>query len=90
MKKIIFSIVLVLGVLFFSGCTENQRAKQFGGSLKIKIDKNEKFVNATWKKGNLWIVTKKRNKNETTKETYYFKEDSSFGLMEGEIKFIEQ
>jgi len=90
MKKIIFSIVLVLGILFFSGCTEKQRAKQFGGSLKIKIDKNEKFVNATWKKENLWIVTKKRNKNETSKETYYFKEDSSFGLMEGKITFIEQ
>lgn len=86
MKKIL--LVLIVALMFL-GCTENQRAKEFGGNMIITLDEDVKLVEATWKGDELWYLTRSRKDDEVS-ETYTFKEHSSFGIMEGTVTFIEQ
>jgi hypothetical protein len=87
MKKTLLSLALMIGLL---SCTENQMARQFGGSETIELNPGDRLVNVTWKGKSgtdLWILTKK----DTTAPTQYsFKEKSNFGVWEGEIIIIEK
>lgn len=80
MKKL---ILLSLFAIFIASCTENQRAKTFGGSGTIKLNKNEVLLNLTWKENNLWLFVE-----DTASHKKYFREDSNFGLMEGKMEII--
>lgn len=88
-KKGLLLVVMLISLISITSCTENQRAKQLGGSTTYDIPASRKFVNATWKDDNLWIITRNRVTTDT-KEVYYFSEKSSYGLMEGNITFIEK
>lgn len=77
MKKTL--ITLILG-LFLISCTDNQRAKSFGGTETIQLKENEEFVNITWKQDNLWVIVKNTSTNE-----FYAREKSSFGMLEGKV-----
>lgn len=88
MKKIVLGL---LGIISLTSCTENNRARVWGGTETIQLEEGVRLVNVTWKgeKGatDLWMLTKK----DTTKpSTYYFKEKSSFGVMEGQVIIIEK
>ena len=85
MKKL---LVLLVGLLLLS-CTEKQRAKSFGGDMVIDLPKGEKLIEATWKGEDLWYLTRPMRSNESP-EIYIFREDSSFGVMEGTVTFKEQ
>ena len=92
MKKLIgiFVSAITLTTIIY-GCTENQMAKNFGGTETVVLPKGRRLVNITWKgeKGaaNLWILTKE----DTTKSTtYYFEEKSDIGMMEGKVTIKEQ
>ena len=78
MKKII--LVLSLATLIFASCTENARARHWGGTEKIELKKHEVLLNATWKESNLWVLTQ-----DTITKVNHFREHSSYGVMEGEI-----
>lgn len=81
MKKSIFKVaILATLVLGLFACTDNQRARNFGGTETIKIEPQEKFINITWKQDNLWVIVQ-----DTVTGTYYAKEKSSFGLMQGKV-----
>ena len=69
----------MLGTLSVS-CTENQRAKNFGGTEEVRLNKNEILLNVTWKGDQMWICTK-----DTSTGTSYFREKSNWGVMEGTI-----
>ena len=71
-----------------SGCTENQRAKSFGGSMTKNLPKGHKLVTATWKESQLWYLSRPM-RNDEVPETYEFIEISNFGLMEGKVVFVE-
>lgn len=90
MKKVLLNLLLiiVISTMVFS-CTENTRAKTFGGTATIVLPKGEKLINATWKDTNLWYLTRKRSPSESI-ESYTFQESSSFGMVEGTVKIIEQ
>lgn len=77
MKKIILT-----GILIFSlfSCTENNRARQWGGTEELTLKKDEVLINMTWKESNLWVQTL-----DTTTGIQYFREKSSWGWLEGEI-----
>ena len=81
MKKtnILLSIIFVLTFMLTS-CTDNQRARKWGGTETIQLEPNEKFINITWKGDDLWVIVE-----DTTTHIYYAKEKSSFGVMEGKI-----
>lgn len=76
-------------VASLSACTDNKKSKTFGGTQTVKLEKGQKFINATWKESNLWILTRGRHENEPV-ESFIFKEKSSFGLIEGKVVFEEQ
>lgn len=85
MKYIIGCIV---ALLVFAGCTDKQRARQFGGETTVSLEKGQKLVNATWKQDNLWLLTRDFKPGEEAQK-YRFVEDSSFGMMEGKITIYE-
>ena len=77
MKK----LALVLGVaLTMVSCTENVRARHFGGTEEIAMKPNEILLNVTWKDSQMWILTK-----DTVTGVSYFREKSSWGVLEGTI-----
>jgi hypothetical protein len=84
MKKI---IGLLLVITMFS-CTSNERAKHWGGTMKIELDRGQKLVDVTWKESSLWYMTRDMKDGETA-DTYTFKEDAPFGIVEGKVIFIE-
>ena len=73
-------ITTLLGLLLLSSCTDNARARNFGGTENITLDKNEVFMAATWKEADLWITVK-----DTVSGDYIFREKSSLGVLEGKI-----
>ena len=79
MKKIILLLGLGLSLL---SCTDNARARTFGGNEEITLPANHRFINATWKETNLWVVTQ-----DTITGVFYMNEKSSFGVLEGSIEF---
>lgn len=84
--------ILVVFVLFLSacllGCTENERARNYGGEQTVKLPKGEKLIEATWKENNLWYLTEPMDSDYIPK-TRIFQESSDFGVWNGKIIFIE-
>jgi hypothetical protein len=86
MKKL---IIIAIAAISLTSCTENQRARSFGGTEVINLEAGTRLVNVTWKgkDASLWILTKK----DTTKATtYYFNEKSGFGVLEGQVIINEK
>jgi len=82
-------MILIVGIsMMATSCTENTRAKSFGGKMTINLEQNVKLVNVTWKESDMWILTRPMRAGETP-EVYKFVEKSSFGVMEGEITIVE-
>ena len=77
MKKI---TIVAITLLALCSCTDNESVKNYGGTQKIKVLPQEKFINITWKGDNIWVVTQ-----DTITKTYYAREKSSMGIMEGTI-----
>lgn len=77
MKKILLTLSLI--TLLYS-CTDNQRAKNFGGTEEIQLKPNEVVLNVTWKETEMWICTK-----DTTTGIVYFREKSNWGVLEGTV-----
>ncbi|MDF2534009.1 MAG: hypothetical protein K0R18_166 [Bacillales bacterium] len=86
-KKIIVLIILAnLAIGALVGC--NSVAKKMGGTINVDLPKGQKLVNVTWKDANLWYLTKQMKDGDIA-ETYEFKEDSNFGIVEGKVIFKE-
>lgn len=82
MKKVIGILVAVIFVLSLTSCTQNMRAKQWGGEASMELPANQKLVMVTWKDNDLWYLTKPMVASDSA-ETYTFQEESSWGLLEG-------
>ena len=82
-------MIIIVGIsLATTSCTDNMRAKSWGGEMSVNLPANQKVVTATWKDADLWILTRPMRAGEKS-ETYNFIEKSTFGVMEGEIIIIE-
>ncbi len=84
MKKLL--LILSVGILLTS-CTDNQRARSFGGRETIELEANRKLINISWKQDDLWILTEQVD--SIIPKVYKLQEKSSFGLMEGTIVIKE-
>lgn len=72
------------------GCTEQQRARAWGGNATVELKSGQKLVNATWKgESDLWLLTRQRRADEAP-ERYVFEESSSWGVIEGRVVIIEK
>jgi hypothetical protein len=80
-------VVCMLAVL--ASCTENQRAKEFGGTAKVELPAGTKLVTATWKEEQLWYLVRPAKEGEKP-ETLTLYESSSFGVLEGKVIFVEK
>ena len=79
---LVATIAIIALVVVLTGCTENSRAKSFGGTANITLPANQKLIIATWKDDDLWYLTRPMRPDETP-ETYSFSEESSWGIWEG-------
>lgn len=82
-------IILVLLVLLsISGCTSQQRAKKYGGTAKVELDRGQRLLEVTWKGDELWYLTEPMDDSYVPKEKV-FQEKSSMGIIEGKVIFVE-
>lgn len=78
-----------MACLCIGGCTDNLRARHFGGTMTVALPPHTKLVNAAWKEGNdLWYLTRPMEANEYP-ITSTFIESSSMGVFNGKVVFIE-
>jgi len=87
--KKFFGVCCLAFVLVVSACTQNSRAKSFGGTATITLPAGKTLVTATWKDDHLWYLTRDRSVGETP-TTYQFHEKSSYGVLQGAIIFEEK
>ena len=70
-------------------CTKHKRTRSWGGEETITLPSGMKLLEVTWKENNsLWYLLEPMDSNYIPK-TKIFKENSSFGIMEGTVKFVE-
>ena len=72
--------MVAITLLALASCTDNERARNFGGTETIKLEPSEKFMNLTWKQDDIWVIVQ-----DTITGTFYAKEKSSFGIMQGKV-----
>ena len=87
MRKVLLCLIALIALL--TSCTENQRARTFGGTLTIELPAGEKLVMATWKETDLFYLSEPMDSDYVPK-TKIFKEDSSWGVMESTVVFKER
>lgn len=88
-KQIMYLVGVILVCVFMLAITPKQSiTREFGGSCDVYLPKGEKLVNITWKKDSLWYCTRKMKDNESA-ETYTFKEEAAFDIIEGTVTIIE-
>lgn len=81
--KIVLSFILLL-----AGCTDNQRARNFGGTATENLPAGQKLAAAAWKQDDLWLLTRPMRPDETP-ETWSLRESSSFGIVQGNVIIVE-
>lgn len=86
MKHLITALAIFC---LFAACTENTRAKNFGGKGELILPQGQKLITVTWKETNLWYLTRPMSSIDSA-QTYLFKESSSWGTWEGEFIIKEQ
>lgn len=85
MKRRMMVTGMIVGMfLAVVGCTEQERAKNLGGSTTIELPEGKKLVMVTWKESQLWILTRDMREEDLV-ETYNFAEKSSWGIFEGNV-----
>lgn len=87
MKTKLYTIIAAI-ILLLSSCTDQERAKGFGGTAEVELPAKQKLINVTWKETNLWYLTRPMREGEKA-ETFTLQESSSFGVMEGKVIFKE-
>jgi len=80
--------VCLMAFAMAGGCTEQQRAKSWGGTATIDLPPGQKLVTVTWKGDEIWFLTRDMYEGERP-EAYDFEESSSFGILEGKVVFQE-
>lgn len=88
MRKLFSVALVIVGIITMVGCTANERAKRYGGTMKIELPAQQKLVVATWKDDHLWYLTRPMRAGEQA-EVYTFHEDSSWGVMQGTVLITE-
>lgn len=89
MSKLYYILFAIISLAFiFSSCTENQRARTFGGTTTINVEKGKKVTMATWKEENIFYMVEDMDSGYIPKDKELI-ESSSFGIIESKIVFHE-
>lgn len=88
MKKI-YLFLSLLTILSFSSCTEQERARNFGGKIEIEVPAGYKVTSATWKEAELFYFLEPMEEGYVPKEKKFI-ESSCYGFWESEVTFKEK
>lgn len=75
--------------ILFASCTEQVIVKKVGGNLNVDVQKGYKVTSATWKGTDLFYFIEPMEEDYEPKKKI-FVENSSFGVIESKITFIEK
>lgn len=81
-------MTIVLIIVLVSSCSEQGKARSYGGEMNVTLEPNQKLVEVTWKGSQLWFLTKEMSGDDTA-ESYNFYEKSTLGIIEGSVKIKE-
>ena len=84
MKKF---LLIIATLLLLVSCTEQNRARNLGGEVTIKVPVGYKVTSATWKEDNIFYFLEPMEDGYVPKEKKFI-ESSSYGLFETEVTFI--
>jgi hypothetical protein len=85
--KNLYKVIGLVTILSLSSC--NYFTKALGGNMNVEIEKDQKFVNCSWKRSDLWILTRTRKEGEVP-ETYKYTEKSTYGVLKGVVTIQEK
>ena len=88
MKKI-YLLLSLLTILSFSSCTEQERARNFGGKIEIEVPAGYKVTSATWKEAELFYFMEPMEEGYVPTEKKFI-ESSCYGFWESEVTFKEK
>lgn len=89
MKRSLMTALSVAVLLTTVACTDNYRAKNMGGTMKVELPAGQRLVTVTWKEQELWYLTRPRTSEEQP-VTWTFKEKSDLGIQEGTVILQEK
>lgn len=78
------AILALSALVLLSGCTEQQRARSWGGTATTDLPTCQKLVHMAWKESDLWFLTRPMRAGEVP-ERYQFVQSESFGLVSGTV-----
>jgi hypothetical protein len=78
----------VFTVLLILACTDNQRSRAFGGTMRINVPCDQQVFDVTWKGEDLWYATQPTLSGWSPVQKR-FTEYSSYGVIEGEVVLNE-
>lgn len=81
-------ILISLSFILLTGCTNNSRARHFGGTMTINLPKGQELMEATWKENNLFYLTRPMA-DDYVPVVKTFHENSHYGVIEGTVIFVE-
>ena len=91
MKRKVATIILVgivsLSAFALVGCQQGN-VKNFGGSMTLELEPNQKLEEITWKDDSLWYLTRPMTEDDVA-ETHTFQQSSEWGVFEGTVTIIE-
>lgn len=75
MRKVLVAITaIIVASILLMACSDQERAKYYGGSATIDLPKGEKLVTVTWKdNADIWYLTRPMTPKDSA-ETYYFRQ----------------
>jgi len=85
---LILGLIPVAGFVAMTACTDNQRAKVFGGSMSVQVPCDQQVFDVTWKGEDLWYATQPAPSGWTP-QSKRFTEYSSYGMIQGEVVLNE-
>ena len=89
LRKAFLLVVCTGFLMLLSSCNGQMMAKNFGGKYTLELEPGYKLVEITWKDDEqLWYLIRPFEDGEEP-TTYYFRESSGFGIIEGEVTIIE-
>ncbi|MFY7652060.1 MAG: hypothetical protein ACOVQE_05135 [Chitinophagaceae bacterium] len=79
LQSVFRTLLVVFIVLLLASCSENSEGN-LGKTRTIKLKPNEKLLQMTWKRSQLWVLT-----IDTITQEYHFREHSNWGIREDEV-----
>lgn len=85
---IILTLLVSIVIVYWVCLPDNTKARLFGGTMEIKVEPGYKIIMATFKGDDLFYMVEPMDSGYTPK-VKVLREKSKYGVIEGEVKFIE-